>query len=97
MKQPLVVVDDSVIQRLLANPQAVAALPFLKDVQQSARAAHCSSCDPANVDYAAVKNSLAALDSAGLRALKTILNAERIRFFRPTRHQNRPVVVKHTR
>lgn len=95
--QALVTIDDAVIDRLRMDPQAVAALPFLRNLKPSVKKVR-TCCNAADVDYAGVKQDLAALDSATLRKLKQILNAKQIRFYRPTRTAaGKAVVVKHTK
>lgn len=90
----LVTIDNSVIDRLLGNAALTAKIPFL---QSPPRANRRSCCDAGTIDYRAIKSWLAGVDTKTLGLIKQTLGAGKIRFYRPTRHNNKTVTVKHTK
>jgi hypothetical protein len=92
----LLVIDNSTIDRLLTNPQVLAAIPSLR--RPPSIPGHRPCCgSTSTVDYAAIKTSLAGLNSQAAQVIKDALNTRQIRFFRQTTHNGKPAVVRVTR
>lgn len=99
-KQPLVVIDNGVIDSLLADPRIASQIPCLANPPAAKRVSSCGGCGGGvqSVDYGAIKTCLALLDSAGLRQVKSFLGAGQVRVYRSTKNSaGKTVTVKHTR
>lgn len=93
----LVTIDNGVIDQLLRTPAVARAIPCLAKPPPAKGFAPCCGGYSGHVDYGAIKQCLALLDSAGLKLVKEALGARQIRIFRSTTHRGRPGTVRHTR
>lgn len=88
MADNLVVIEDSVVVRILGSAKLLADIPALKNAaeqlqakQAAARAkAGCASCR-SNPSYAHAKRTIASLRGKDLERLKSFLGATKIRVF----------------
>lgn len=81
----MVIIDNGIIDKLLGDPQVLAAIPALRNPPMvDGRQAGCCGV-PSAIDYAAIKTQLAGLDTQTVGMLKRKLNTDKIRFFRPGR------------
>lgn len=82
----LIVLEDSVIKRLMSNPTAANEFPFLRTLakQQGTapakpRCGSCSSKQRTVQDYSAVRQAVARLSDDQKSRLKQLLDTEKIR------------------
>jgi len=82
MARKLLVLENSVIDSLLANNSVLEKFPFLAAIAKKLENAPvkrcCGGTKKASVNYNAIKSSLAAMSSAEQLLLKQLLNVEMI-------------------
>lgn len=95
----LVVIDNATIDSLLRAEELLRYIPCLANPQKAAtvRRGCCDDGGSAAVDYGAIKNCLAGLDTVNTRRIKDFLGATQIRFYRPSQRDGKPVTIKHTK
>lgn len=93
----LVVIDNGTIDQLLRTPNVATQIPCLANPPPAPGFKPCCGGYSSQVDYAALKNCLAMLDSASLKIVKQALGASQVRVFRATTHHGKNVTVRHTR
>ena len=85
MSERLVIIENSTIAGMLANPQMVSELPCLSNAQKQMTASKsgCGRCGRKNrtqtAQYTRIKQCLAGMGSGGKRKLKSLLNAHKVR------------------
>jgi hypothetical protein len=82
--QDLVIVENSTIGSMLADPDVVSQLPCLQNAAAASPAKKgCGKCGRKNTakaaEYTGIKNCLAGMSSNGKRKLKTLLHAKKVR------------------
>jgi hypothetical protein len=85
----LVIIENSTIAGMLADPHMVSEFPCLANAQKqmTSTKSGCGRCGRKNrtqtAQYSRVKQCLAGMGSAGKRKLKTLLDAHKIRIVYP--------------
>lgn len=96
-RQDMVTIDNAVLDRLMTDQRVLAVMPSLRNPPTvPGRTAGCCG-QPSPIDYAALKTQLATLPTSATNVIKEVLNTRQLRFFRQTKHHNKPAVVKVTR
>jgi len=82
--QELVIIENSTVAAMLADPKIVSQVPCLQNINKaSAKKSGCSKCGRKNsvkaAEYTGIKNCIAGMSSNNKRAIKKILNANKVR------------------
>lgn len=88
------VLDNSAIERMLAQPAIFGQIPCLRNPPR--KEAGCGSCGSnSQVDYNAIKACLAGMDPSFVTQLKQLLGVREIQLFRATTHRGNKAAVLH--